>query len=192
MNPRVSKNLCRPSGAIRSGLGGTPKLVLINLLATAQPGDSGQSQICHRNQSWAGRPSHGAVLLEVVLALGLLVMVTAVVYGGLQASMAAVEELEFQTRAADLAVSVISEIQMGARPPVGQAAAPLAEPYADWMLQININPLGQSGATQQLQRVEIVISPAGGKRPFRLAQVMPAVRTPITEQEPADVSGGGQ
>ena len=59
------------------------------------------------------RACHGAVLLEVVLALSLFVMTTSFVLTGLNASIRSVAQTRMEADAGDLAVTALSQVQMG-------------------------------------------------------------------------------
>ncbi|HOB99631.1 MAG TPA: hypothetical protein PKM43_12885 [Verrucomicrobiota bacterium] len=99
------------------------------------PGPADQTQ--PRREPRSGR---GAVLLEVLLALGLFVVAAAVVTGGLNAAVERTIRLRAQTHALDLAASVISEIQMGLR--ASQAAGPesFEAPFDQWTWEIEVGP----------------------------------------------------
>src|SRR5687767_12961746 len=56
-----------------------------------------------------------AVLLEVVLALVLIAAAAAVIGGGLSVSIDRVQLLKLNAHASDLAISVMSELQMGTK-----------------------------------------------------------------------------
>ena len=72
----------------------------------------------------------GSVLLEVVLALALFVGAATVISTGLNASVQAVYRLRQSTHAANLAISVLSELQMHIRPVAAAGPEPFAAP--DW------------------------------------------------------------
>ncbi len=81
----------------------------------------------------AGSSAAGAVLLEVVLALTLFVSAAAVIGAGLNQCLNAAYRLRTRTEAADLAVTLISEVQMGKIAPVTIGATAYDdEPLADW------------------------------------------------------------
>ncbi len=81
----------------------------------------------------AGSSAAGAVLLEVVLALTLFVSGAAVIGAGLNQCLNAAYRLRTRTEAADLAVTLISEIQMGKIAPVTIGATAYDdEQLADW------------------------------------------------------------
>ena len=64
--------------------------------------------------SYSGCPDkRGTVLLEVLVALALFVSAAAIITAGLNASLNSVERLRLNTHAANLAVSVLSEVQIG-------------------------------------------------------------------------------
>ena len=119
------------------------------------------------------RQHRGAVLLEVLLALGLFVFAAAVVSNGLNAAVERTLRLKAQTHALDLAVSVLSEVQMGLRP--SQAAGPEAfeTPFEQWTWEIEAVPytLGTDDLAG-LQQVTVVVR--GGAPPTvqRLAEIL--------------------
>jgi type II secretory pathway pseudopilin PulG len=120
------------------------------------------------------RASEGAVLLEVVLALALLLFAIGVVNSGLQASVDAVDRMKANTQAMNLAVSVMSEIQMGIIPMETTEAQPFLAPFEDWSYAVQVENFGESllGLARPI-KVEVTVKHA--TKPFtrRLAQVMP-------------------
>lgn len=86
------------------------------------------------------RAGRGAVLLEVLLALGLFVFAAAIVTGGLNAAVERTLRLRAQTHTLDLAVSVVSEIQMGLRAPQAGGPEPFETPFEQWTWEIEVTP----------------------------------------------------
>jgi len=76
------------------------------------------------------------VLLEVVLALLLFVGAAAVITGGMNASLTSVERMRLATHAANLAVSLISELQLGIRGIEMTGPEPFEAPYEDWTWEL--------------------------------------------------------
>lgn len=130
------------------------------------------------------KPRHlaGAVLLEVLVALGLFVFAATIVSNGLNAAVERTLRLKLQTHALDLAVSVLAEIQIGMRP--AQPAGPevFAAPFEAWTWQIETVPYSfgteelaglqqvtvivRGGAPPTVQRLtELLLPPAGGLEP---------------------------
>src|SRR5258708_5437317 len=74
----------------------------------------------------------GAVLLEVILALALFVAAAAILSSGLSSSLDAVERLRFNTHAADFAVTVLSELQLGTKTLSTMGPQAFNKPDDDW------------------------------------------------------------
>src|SRR5512141_793697 len=83
----------------------------------------------------------GAVLLEVVLALVLFVGAAAVLTSGLSSSLDSLERLRLNTHAADLAVSVVSELQMGIKSLALSGPQPFPAPFEGWTWEALANAL---------------------------------------------------
>lgn len=118
---------------------------------------------------------NGAVLLEVVLALVLFVAAAAVISGGLHASLETVDRLKLNAHAADLAVSVISELQMGARSADLTGPEPFEEPFDSWTWELVISAVETAESTSEavpMSKVEVVIRHAELPVVYRLTQVV--------------------
>jgi type II secretory pathway pseudopilin PulG len=119
------------------------------------------------------RPVGGAVLFEVVLALGIFVAVVAVVASALSASMDGVERQKFNLHAVNLAVSVVSELQMGARSAEMPGPEPFTAPFQDWTWELGLTPVEtETGEAGGLTRVEVVVRQTNAAGVFRLAHVL--------------------
>ena len=116
----------------------------------------------------------GAVLLEVVLALALLLFAIGVVNSGLQASVDAVDRMKANTQAMNLAVSVMSELQMGLIPVETVEAQPFLTPFEDWTYEIQAESFGESllGQTRPT-KVEVIVRHASKPYVRRVTQLMP-------------------
>jgi type II secretory pathway pseudopilin PulG len=119
------------------------------------------------------RRDRGAVLLEVLLALGLFVFAAAVVSSGLNAAVDRTLRLRAQTHALDLAVSVLSELELGLRPAVAGGPEPFDPPFEQWTWELEAVP--QSFGTDDLsglQQVTVIVR--GGEPPAvqRLATIV--------------------
>jgi type II secretory pathway pseudopilin PulG len=116
----------------------------------------------------------GAVLLEVVLALVLFVGAATVLTSGLSSSLDAVERLRFNTRATDLAVSVLSELQLGIKTANLNGPQPFDQTLEGWTWEILAGPLHSEFEERSLMRkVEVVIRHAESGLVYRLTQVVP-------------------
>ena len=105
-----------------------------------------------------------AVLLEVVLALTVFVGMAMTVLAGLSASVHSARYLGLQTRAADLAVTLFSEMELGLVS--AEDAGPEAyedEALADWTWQVAVQPVSSELPELELTSVEITIrhTPSG-------------------------------
>jgi type II secretory pathway pseudopilin PulG len=109
----------------------------------------------------AFRTSHfdrGSVLLEVVLALGLFVGAATIITAGINASIQSTQRLRLQTHAVNLAISVMSEMQMHARPIAASGPETFPPPFQDWTCKIEINqPDNASPDIDALRPVEVII-----------------------------------
>jgi type II secretory pathway pseudopilin PulG len=136
---------------------------------------------------WGTRRDRGAVLLEVLLALGLFVFAAAVVSSGLNAAVDRTLRLRAQTHALDLAVSVLSEIELGLRPGVAGGPEPFEPPFEQWTWELEAVP--QSFGTDDLsglQQVTVIVR--GGEPPAvqRLATIV------SVGGGPADLGASGE
>lgn len=116
----------------------------------------------------------GAVLFEVILALALLVAAAAVIGGGLTAAIQSVERLRLTAHAMDLAVTVVSELQLGSVAAQSGQAQPFAAPFEDWTWEVVTQPLEGVGATDGTTRlVEVVIRHKEPPFVYRLTHPLP-------------------
>jgi type II secretory pathway pseudopilin PulG len=115
----------------------------------------------------------GAVLLEVILALALFVTAATIITSGLNASLAGVERLRSNTHAANLAVSVLSELQLGIKSLNADGPQPFEPPWADWTWEvITLTELG-SDQSHRFKSVEVVIRRLEPAFTHRLFQIIP-------------------
>lgn len=122
-----------------------------------------------------GRKTNGGVaLLEVVLALALFFAVAVGVMGGLSASVRSVRQVRLEAEAADLAVTLLSEMQLGLVPLADSNPTPYDEPLQDWTWQVTVSPVEMIVPGLDLARVEIIIRNTAEDYTYRLYQVMAA------------------
>lgn len=119
------------------------------------------------------RGQRGAVLLEVVLALVLFVAAASVLTGGLSSSLDSLERLRVNTHAADLAVTVLSELQMGLKSVSLNGPQPFDLPLEGWTWEVVSTPL-ESGFDEgePVQNVEIIIRHDESALVYRLTQML--------------------
>jgi type II secretory pathway pseudopilin PulG len=115
----------------------------------------------------------GAVLLEVVLALVLFAAAAAIIGAGLHSAMHGVERQKLNAHASNLAVSVLSEIQMGLRPAESGGPESFESPFDHWTWQLVLTPTEtENGEPGDLTLVEVIIRHDDPARVQRLSQVL--------------------
>ncbi len=119
-----------------------------------------------------GSTERGAVLLEVVLALVLLAAAAAVIGAGLGQSMDAVERQRLNMHAANLAASVVAEMQLGLRTP-GNGPQAFEAPFDHWSWELRSAPVdAEAGSSAALTLVEAVVRHDDPVLVHRFAQVI--------------------
>jgi type II secretory pathway pseudopilin PulG len=112
------------------------------------------------------------VLLEVVLALALFVGAATIISTGINASVQAVFRLRLETHAANLAISLISEMQMRARPITPGGPEAFEAPFTNWNYRVELQQPESGGAeSDALQAVEVIVSHAEEPIVYRLTQL---------------------
>jgi type II secretory pathway pseudopilin PulG len=105
-----------------------------------------------------GKNREGAsVLLEVVLALALFIGAATVISGGISASVEAVNRVRLQTHAVNLAISVMSELQIGARPLVAVGPENFEAPFKDWLYRVNLTAGESATENGSTRAVEVIV-----------------------------------
>jgi len=100
----------------------------------------------------------GVALLEVVLGLALFFGVAVAILAGLSACVRSATDMRLEAQAADLAITLLSEMQLGAIDI--EDAGPMAyedETLADWSWEVVVTPVVGTLTELELTRVEIVI-----------------------------------
>lgn len=121
------------------------------------------------------RTKAASVLLEVVLALALFVGAATIISTGLNASIRSVDRVRLQNHAANLAITILSEMQMHARPIVAAGPEPFPPPFADWTFKIDIaQDEGAMEGADSLRAVEVIVRHANENVVQRLTQLFPA------------------
>ncbi len=103
------------------------------------------------------RPARGAVLLEVVFALVLLVAGGGIVIGGLNVATAEVSELRRRNVARDHAVTILSEMQMGVIGLADTEPEAFEEPFEDWTWQVVLSDFDEVVDAPPTVRAAVVI-----------------------------------
>ena len=126
----------------------------------------------------------GSVLLEVVLALALFVAAATIITSGINASIQAVYRLRLETHAVNLAISLLSELQMRARPVTPAGPEPCAPPFTNWNFRIELTqPEGTDN--EALIPVEVIVSHAEEPVVHRLTQLFRAAEIAAATNNPA-------
>ena len=135
------------------------------------------------------------VLLEVVLSTGLFAMTALGVLVGVHSCFRSLGKMRLESQAADLAVSKVSEVQIGILPPEddGPNEYEEDETLADWtweIIAIDVETDIELGGPQLLQ-VQVIITnvPSGYTYSMRFLTTEPP-EVEETEDQPADVAGG--
>jgi len=135
-----------------------------------------------------GRPGRraGIVLLEVVLSLALFSVGALAVLAGLNASLRTAQRVRLEAEAADLAVTLLSELQMGLVPLTddGPNEYEEDEQLVDWRWEIATEAFEEEvtePALPEFFRVDIIIRHVPSGYSYRLTQLM-------TEEDPGGAS----
>jgi hypothetical protein len=119
------------------------------------------------------RRCDGAVLLEVVLALVLFVAAATILTSGMSSSLDSLERLRINTHAADLAVSVLSEVQMGVKSLALSGPQPFETPLEAWTWEVVASPAQtESDDTTPFKRIEVIIRHEDPPVVYRLGEVL--------------------
>ena len=126
-----------------------------------------------------GRAARGAVLLEVILALVLFVAAAAIIGAGIHSAIHGVERQRLNAHAVNLAVSVISEIQMGLRTVESVGPDPFDSPFDHWSWELILTPTEtEAGEASDLSRVEVIVRHDDPALVHRLTQVLKLEKGP--------------
>jgi hypothetical protein len=128
------------------------------------------------------RCEKGSVLLEVVLALALFVGAATVISAGINASIRAVERVRLQNHAVNLAVTVLSEMQMHIRPVAPFGPEPFPPPFQEWTCKVEIAQTDAAPeAAGSLQPVEVIIKHTRENVVQRFTQLFSTIDISSTE-----------
>src|SRR5687767_12013205 len=119
------------------------------------------------------RGNRGSVLLEVVLAIVLFAAAAAIIGAGLKAAIDGAERLRLNTHAANLAVTVLSELQMGIRSLADTGPEAFGPPFEGWTWELAALPWGnEENRAVPLTSVEVIVRYEPTEFTHRLAQVI--------------------
>lgn len=140
----------------------------------------GQSQPAY-GRTAAGRPG-GIVLLEVVVALTAFFTLGGILVGSMNSAANAASRIRQDARAADLAVTILSQIHAGFMEPRDIGPEYCEEPLEDWTWQVVTEDVSDSPDVPAMKRVEVVVRDTATGRAHRLTELMAA----------DDSTGGGE
>jgi type II secretory pathway pseudopilin PulG len=135
-----------------------------------------------------GRHGRGAVLLEVVLALTVFFIGAAIITGGLISSARALNNARQSAQAADLAISKLSEVQMGMVEPTDQGPTAYEDDdkLEGWTWQIVATPIQDETGLATLASVEITVRHDESATQARLVELMP-VEADVLSEPPGEM-----
>ena len=126
----------------------------------------------------------GIALMEVVAALSIFFIAAVFVMDGLNASLRAVHRARVEADAADLAVTVLSDVQLGQLKIKSEPPKPVDEKlFPGWTWELAVSPVDDLNDVPLLKRVEVIIRNTSEKYTYRMAQ--------LVWDDPAEQSGGG-
>ena len=127
------------------------------------------------------RQCSAVVLLEVVLALVLFATAAAIIGAGLSTSIQSVERLRLNAHAANLAVSVLSELQMGTKGFGKSGPQQFEAPFEGWTWEaVPVADEQSAKETGLTRKVEVVIRHQESGIAHRLCQI---IRLPEQEEK---------
>lgn len=109
----------------------------------------------------------------MVLALALFVAAATIITSGINASVQAVYRLRLETHAANLAISVLSEMQMRARTIAQFGPEAFAAPFTNWTLRVELSQ-SEMAENDALRPVEVIVSHSEEPIVYRLTQLFRA------------------
>lgn len=119
------------------------------------------------------RSRRGIALLEVVLALAVFFGVAVTILGGLSVCLRSAQQVREEAVAADLAITVLSELQMGLLAVADTPATPFEDPFADWTWQTTVTPVEAVVPGLEMTQVEIIVRSTLDGFTYRLYQLLP-------------------
>lgn len=131
---------------------------------------------CHR--AGPAGPARGAVLLEIVLAMAIFLLAAGILYGSMNNALSRIRVIELQNRAADLAVSTLSEVRMGLLDPTSQGPesydAELFPERAGWQWELRAEDIAPDPELPPQTQLTVVISNPDRNFTYALAEQLPA------------------
>ena len=127
-----------------------------------------------------------AVLLEVVLSMTIFMTMGVVILAGMRGGVIATGRLRFEARARNLAVTALSELQMGQLPLRDNGPNSSEDKsLAGWTWQVVVSDPEYGGQGLPLKQVEIVIANTETNYIYRLGQL-------LQDEQDQDQAGAGE
>lgn len=117
-----------------------------------------------------------AILLEIILALAMFTVIATILLTAIRQTAEQAVRIQLRTRAADLAFTLVSELQTGQLPLQATDSRPYEDPrLADWQWQIELaDPPGAPLTDGPIMRQAIVtVSHVNPSYQFSLGQLVP-------------------
>ncbi len=131
------------------------------------------------------------VLLEVVLAMALFFGGALVILAGLSSSLSAIQRVQVEAQAVDLAVTLVSELQMGVVEIVSDGPGEYDDPaLADWTWQIGVEPYEEEQVDLELLEFQQVTVTVRHKSGYEASLAMLMTDEPSAEQTGPDAEVG--
>ncbi|MFP3937273.1 MAG: hypothetical protein ACLFVW_02945 [Phycisphaerae bacterium] len=126
-----------------------------------------------RSRATSGDDS-GIVLLEVVVALAAFFTLGGIIVGSMNSAANAATRIRQDARAADLAVTIMSQIHAGMVEPTDAGPEYCDEPLDDWTWQIVTEPVSDSPDAGEMTSVEVIVRDTRSGRAHRLMELVTA------------------
>ena len=149
-----------------------------------------------------GRPAaqrRGVALLEVVLALSLFFGIAVTILGGLSVCMRSVTQVREDAYAEDLAITVLSEVQIGVLDALDAGPTPFEDPFADWTWQTAVATVETTVPGLEMTQIEITVKNTTDGYSFRLYELLPppedataATTSDSMDASSSDMPSGGR
>ena len=136
-------------------------------LQTAQPWHP-RAKACRPVQA-----RRGAALLEVVVALALFFGVAVAILGGLNTCVQSARDVRLQAQASDLAVTLLSEVQLGLVPVADAGPVTYEAPLEDWTWEITAVPVDAVVTGLEVSHIQIIIRNTPQAYVYRLHHLAP-------------------
>lgn len=102
--------------------------------------------------------ARAAVLLEIVFAITLLTAAAGTILSAFDASIHSLGRLRLQGQASDLAVTLLSQVQMGDLPAADDGPNQYEEPLEEWSWEIVAEDLPEPIEGAVMKKVRIIVS----------------------------------